>query len=78
MTWIRFWRFSISGLVAAEILAVRSKDPCAPLSHCGRRTMRLDTRPGQVLLVVGWGALTAWLLPHLLRQTSSLSFTLDS
>lgn len=79
MTWVRFWRGVAISIAVAETIAIRTRDPKAPASHCGRVTMHLDTTPGRVGFVLGWAGLTAWLIPHLLRQpTSRVSLTLDS
>lgn len=74
MTWVRFWRGATLALTAAEIVALRTKDPEAPLCHTARRTFRLDTQSGKVGFCLGWGLLTALLLPHLCRAVSESSF----
>lgn len=37
------------------------------LSAVLRLIFRTDTRPGRALVLLGWAALTAWFLPHIVR-----------
>jgi hypothetical protein len=74
-----FWYTVAAIATAVEIEAVRKKHREATLSHAWRKACRTDTKLGRVGLVVGWSALSVWLVPHLLRQAeNSLEALIDA
>lgn len=62
-----FWVASIGSLAAFDYWASKNAVTGDSLSECTRALLRTNTRPGRVAFVLAWGALTAWLVPHILR-----------
>lgn len=60
------WWGAVGILGLVDVLA--SKHSHATLSCAIRHTLGTDERSGRIRLVAGWGVLTVWLLPHLLRH----------
>ena len=61
------WLTIAAALIALDIWAARNNLEGDTLSECTRELFRTDTPTGRAALVGAWAALTAWLIPHLLR-----------
>lgn len=68
----RFWYGLVAVGVCAEAYALRSEQHNGTASHAWRTACRTDHPLGRAALVVGWGVLSAWLIPHLLRNPERL------
>lgn len=60
----KYWLGAIGGLAAIDVYAAHVKHG-GTLSETGRWLFRTDTKPGKVVWVASWAALSAWLLPHI-------------
>lgn len=69
MTWPRFWRAFFSVGLAAEVIALRTENPEAPLSPTARRDLRTHHPLGKAALI----AACVWVVQHLCREVSSSS-----
>ena len=59
------WAAALAGLTAYEMHGVILPGHArCTLSPHARKALRTHTRLGKVALVVGWGVLSAWLIPH--------------
>lgn len=60
------WGAAIGTMVAADVYLHRTIPECT-LSHVSRSTLRVEHPVGEALFVAGWGALSVWLIPHIVR-----------
>lgn len=54
-----------------ETWALRHKRQRNTLSYAIRATFRTKTHAGRIAFVLGWFALTAWLVPHIITTEES-------
>lgn len=64
------WGGALGALVVFDIWAARNAVVGDSLSEVARATLRTDTTEGRALFVLGWAALTAWLVPHICRAVT--------
>lgn len=64
------WLGIAAALTVLDIWAARNQLQGDSLSECTRELFRTDTPAGRAALVGAWAALTAWLIPHLLRTNT--------
>lgn len=67
------WVSTLGTLVAFDYWCATNDTVGDSLSEVARATLRTHTLAGGVAFVVGWGALTAWLVPHILRNIDNLA-----
>lgn len=67
------WSSAIGALVAYDVWCTTNDIEGDSLSECIRATLRTDTREGQALFVLGWSALSAWFVPHIIRKVESVT-----
>lgn len=60
----KIWIGLIGGMAVADLWCAKVKRS-GTLSQAGREVFRTDTKTGRIAWVVSWGALSAWLLPHI-------------
>lgn len=65
----KFWVGSIAALGIIDYWAARSDRNT--LSCTARRLFRTHTTAGKTAWVIGWVGLSAWLIPHIVRNTES-------
>jgi hypothetical protein len=63
---VAFW-VSVFAALGVVDLWLDTKHNGSTLSEVGRHLFRTDTRAGRIAFVASWLALSAWLLPHILR-----------
>lgn len=68
----KYWIASIATLGAIDVWAAYVKKD-GTLSQAGREVFRTDTRTGRLVWAFGWGALTAWLVPHIWKNIEGSS-----
>lgn len=66
-----------AGLVAVgavvEAIALRNQRMDSTLSHATRSLFATHTPAGKVAFVAGWAALSAWFVPHIVREVAGSS-----
>lgn len=72
------WSALIGADVAIELVTVALSHksvnvPNCTLSHATRVLCKTDTSVGKAAFVLGWTALSAWFVPHILSNSSLLS-----
>lgn len=65
---IAVWVSGIGALAALDIWCAFNKTPGDSLSECARQAYRVDCLGGKVAFCLSWAALTAWLIPHIIRK----------
>lgn len=61
------WAGTLGVLAAYDAWCAYNAVEGDSLSEVTRAVLRTDTARGRALFVVGWTALTAWLIPHICR-----------
>lgn len=61
------WGGALGALAVFDLWCARNAVVGDSLSECTRSVLRTHTRAGQAAFVLGWAALTAWLVPHICR-----------
>jgi hypothetical protein len=69
VNWPRFWRALFGVGLAAEVIALRTNNPEAPLSPTARRDLRTHHPLGRMALI----AFCVWLVQHLCREVATSS-----
>lgn len=67
------WSTAIGALAAYDVWCTTNDIEGDSLSECIRTTLRTDTPQGQALFVLGWSALSAWFIPHIIRKVESVT-----
>lgn len=67
------WIGTIGGLAAFDYWCAKNDVVGDSLSEVARATFHTHTVIGAAAFVTGWGALTAWLIPHILRNIDTLA-----
>lgn len=60
-----FWIGVFGALTVVDVYCDR-KFPEYTLSAVARRRFQVHTTKGQIVFVAGWGALSYWLIPHII------------
>ena len=63
------WAAGIGSLVVLD-LALDKRHDGSTLSEVTRMVYRTDTRLGRCAFVASWAALSGWLIPHILKNTT--------
>lgn len=66
------WGGTLGGLAAFDYWCAKNRVEGDSLSECTRAALRTHTRAGQVVFVVAWVALSAWLIPHICRTIKEI------
>lgn len=61
------WGGALGALAVFDYWCAKNAVEGDSLSEVARAALRTHTRAGQVAFVLGWAALTAWLVPHICR-----------
>lgn len=61
------WGGTLGALIVFDVWAAYNAIEGDSLSEVTRAALRTDTPEGKALFVLGWAALSAWLVPHICR-----------
>jgi hypothetical protein len=64
----KFWVATFAGLGIFDLWLAKNATDGDSLSEVAREVFRTETPAGRAALIGFWGALSAWLIPHLLRR----------